>query len=77
MNSKEILQEAFESDKDTLKIALDSDKKLLDLATGWTVDMLARLGILVDILVSKNVLNMEDAKLIFKNTEEEIKENEQ
>ena len=76
MNSKEILQEAFESDKATLKRALDSDKKLLDLATGWTVDMLARLGILVDILVSKNVLNMEDAKLIFKNTEEEIKENE-
>lgn len=75
MNSKEILQEAFESDKATLKRALDSDKKLLDLATGWAVGSLTKLGILVDILVSKDILTIDDAKLIFKQEEEEI-ENE-
>ena len=72
MDTKEILKEAFDSDMEVLKKALDSDQKLLDICTKWTVDSLTKLGILVDILVSKNIITIDDAKLIFK--QEEVKE---
>lgn len=74
MDTKEILKEAFDSDMEVLKKALDSDQKLLDICTKWKTDSLVKIGILIDILVSKNIMTLEEAKRVFYEVEDEKEE---
>ena len=74
MDTKEILKDAYDNDMNVLKRALDSDQQLLDLCTKWKTDSLVKIGILVDILVGKNVITLEEAKRVFYEVDDEKEE---
>ena len=65
MNASEILKEAFNSDMDVLEKALNSDKELMTVVAGWTTTAITRMGVLLDILVSRNLITLDDAKKVF------------
>ena len=65
MNASDILKEAFKSDMDILERALDSDKELMTVVAGWTTTTITRIGVLLDILVSRNLITLDDAKKVF------------
>lgn len=75
MDTKEILKDAYDNDMNVLKRALDSDQQLLDLlCTKWKTDSLVKIGILIDILVGKNVITLEEAKRVFYEVDDEKEE---
>ena len=65
MSPKEILKEAFDSDMKLLETAFDNDKRLADMAAGWTTTIITRMGVLLDILVSRDLITLDDAKKVF------------
>lgn len=65
MNASDILKEAFTSDMDVLEKALNSDKELMTVVAGWTTTAITRMGVLLDILVSRNLITLDDAKKVF------------
>ena len=70
MSPKEILKEAFDSDLKLLDTAFDNDKKILDICTQHTIDLLMKIGRLVDILVTHELLTEDEAKHILQPSSE-------
>lgn len=65
MSPSDVLKEAFKSDMDILERALDSDKELMTVVAGWTTTTITRIGVLLDILVSRDLITLDDAKKVF------------